>query len=70
MNVIVAFPSIVQTRPFSHATIILFPNVPTWSNVNELWSACAAPDLRKERDGTSRELKDVKAFCDENVASR
>src|SRR6476660_7662749 len=35
--------SIVKTRPFSHPMIILLPNVPTLSNVIELWSERGQP---------------------------
>ena len=51
---------------------MLLPNVPTWSNVIALWSEEGHPDAaqRKQREGTCwmRGLKDVLAFCDENVA--
>ena len=68
MSVTVPAPSTVQTGPFSHVAIMLKPNVPTWSNVSELWVEQGAPERRKRRDDTSRELKDVSALCDENVA--
>ena len=41
--VTVAAPSTVKRRPFSHAMIILLPNVPTLSNVSELWSELGQP---------------------------
>ena len=68
MSVTVPAPSTVKTGPFSHVTIMLFPNVPTWSNVIELWSEAGHPSRRKRRDDTSRELIDVIVLCDENVA--
>ena len=63
-------PSTVKMGPFSHATIILFPNVPTLSNVSELWSEKGHPTCAKNVmvPAEERKLIDVLAFCDENVA--
>ena len=76
MNVTFAFPSIVKTGPVSHVTIILLPNVPTLSNVIELWSELGSrPLLRtnpQTREDTARwrgpnDLL-LRSYCDEKVA--
>ena len=74
MNVTFAFPSIVKTKPaaarYDHfeAKCAYMVERDRSVVVGVAWEE--ASDLRKERDGAFRNavLKDVLAFCDENVA--
>ena len=43
----------VKTRPFSHVTIMLWLNVPTLSNVIELWSEMGQPPSTPDRVANS-----------------
>src|SRR3989442_1621340 len=47
-------PSTVKMRPLSHVMIILLPNVPTLSNVIELWSELGQPPSTADQSANGR----------------